>query len=184
MIDIVPYVEINGVRTVTDQQIKDIYHKMESDGTLGIVFTSSSMKSPDEFLRIMKLPSNLPVVLFIDNALSGIAWINGIEDNHAFAHFCFFKETWGQVSEDMGRKLIEYWFSFPDGNGGKAFDVIIGRIPSFNAKAIRFVEKIGFKKVGEIPLMERRPDGDRAPATILYCSRSYGQEGRKLQSVG
>lgn len=179
MIELVPYVEINGTRTFTDDQIRQIFQRMQSDGTSGIVFSTEKVNSPEEFLVVMKRPSNIPVIAVIKNKVVGVAWLNGLEDNHAFAHFCFLKEAWGSLSHEIGVKLLDYWMGFPK-DGGFMFDVIIGRIPSFNQKAIQFVKSIGFIKVGEIPDIERDPTGDRVSALILYYSRrEHGEERRR-----
>jgi hypothetical protein len=72
----------------------------------------------------------------------------------------------------MGKKLLDYWMRFD------FIDVLIGRIPSFNKKALRFVKTLGFHQVGEIPCLEKNLVGDRVSAVILYYSRL--EHGRKI----
>lgn len=146
---------------------------MVHDGTLDVVFSSASICSEDDFLTVMKRPTNVPVVVFVNGQMSGIAWINGLEDNYACAHFCFFKEVWGTVSLDIGKKLLDYWMQF-------SIDVLIGKIPASNQKAISFVKKLGFKYVGEIPYISKNVDGDRVPTVILYYSRDEHGERRTI----
>lgn len=169
-IELIPYIEVNGIRTLTDDQVKAVYCQMAADGTLNTVFASGPIKSPAEFMSMMKSPTNLPVVLAISGRFAGIGWLNGLEDNHAMAHFCFYKEHWGRRSFDLGKKLLNYWMGF------NLFDVLVGRIPSFNKRAIHFVERLGFRRVGEIPYLGKDLNGDRVSMSILYYSRDeHGQ---------
>ena len=52
----------------------------------------------------------------------------------------------------MGFRLLDYWFSFP-GDEGPLFDVLIGNIPARNRLAIKYIKKLGFVELGEIPHM-------------------------------
>lgn len=168
---LVPFVEIDGIRTLSDSHLKQAYAKTVSDGTHTAVFSDGKVRSPDDFVSLMKDSRNLPVFIFDDSRMLGYAWINSICDNHAFAHFNFFKETWGAESKEMGKMLLEYWFSFP-GTNGSLLDVIIGMIPKFNSRAINFTRKIGFERVGEIPnMLLNAYAGKREPAVILYKVR-------------
>ena len=171
MITLIPYVEIDGARTVSDSVVKEAFRKTVQDKTHTTVFYDGKIKTEDEFLDLMKDPKNLPVFVLVDDKLSGYAWINSIADNHAFAHFNFFKETWGKCAEDIGKSLLDYWFSFP-GSNGPMFDVLIGMIPKFNTKANRFIERLGFVRVGEIPMMLRNAyAGERTAAVLSYKTR-------------
>ncbi len=82
----------------------------------------------------------------------GIAWLNGLGKNYAFAHFFFLKEAWGRESFEAGQIIQRYWFSLGD---EQLFKVLIGNIPSVNKPAIDFVKKLGWTVLGEIPYMAR-----------------------------
>lgn len=170
MIELIPYVEINGARTVSDDVLEKIFYKIKEDGTLYTVFADRKVNAPRDFMATMKSSSNLVVFVVVDKKIQGFAWLNGCSDNHAFAHFCFFKESWGNSTESMGKELLRYWMSFP-GEKGYLFDVIIGMIPEFNTRAQKFIEKLGFVRVGTIPKMARNGD-DRVSSIISYFQRA------------
>jgi hypothetical protein len=164
--DILPYVEIDGARTVPDVYLTGCYNQLVEDGTADIVFSRGEVKNSQEFIQLMKHPNNLPLFVVIDKQIKGVAWLNHVSGNYAFGHFAFFKETWGKTKE-MGEAIIDYWFSFP-GENGPLFDVIVGMVPSKNPRAIRFVEKLGFTQLKpDIPAIY--PD---CGATILYRQRN------------
>ena len=170
MITLVPYVEMNGVRTVSDEIIKDVFQQMKIEKTLETVFYSGEVKNEQDLLAILKNRNNLHVFVLVDGVVGGFAWINGLKSNYAYAHFCFFKKTWGEHTQEIGKKLIEYWFSIPDKNGEPLFDVLIGIVPAFNKSAINFIQKLGLITIGEIPKMIKKNE-DRTSATISYIMR-------------
>lgn len=177
MIELIPYVEINGNRSLSDDNVKQIFHRMKSEGTLHVVFYDGSIKTEDDFVAYLKSPNNLPVFILSDGELSGLAWLNRVEGNHATAHFCLLKNVWGEKSYDVGKKVLSYWFSFPGSDGEPLFDLLLGVIPSFNQKAIKYIEKLGFRVIGEIPKLYKNVySGKFETTSISYVLReSYGR---------
>jgi len=171
MITLIPYVELNGMRTIPDDIVFESFDIMVREGTQKTVFYNGSVKTRESFLEFMKDTRNLPVFVMYDNVISGIFWINGLHSNFAFAHFCLFKNAWGDVSKEIGHKVLEYWFSIPDKDGNSLFDLIIGIIPSFNKKAESYVRSLGFKKVGDIPNMIKTNSNHNSAAMLFYFER-------------
>ncbi len=166
MIELVPYVKLNGEWTVPDNVMAAIYYQMKIDGTLDTVFYDGKVNSPEELVSLMKDPINLPVVTLVDKKISGIYWLSGVSNNYAFGHFCAFKNAWGKYTKEIAQRVLDYWFSFPS-KDGFLFDVIIGMIPEFNERAIRYAEDIGFSRVGAIPKMANK----KYSVVILYRLR-------------
>ena len=167
-ITLVPYVEINGAWTASDNVVSEIYAELLNDGTADTVFYDGRISDQFEFIEMMKNPTNLPVIVMTGNDISGIAWINSISDNRAFAHFAFFKKVWGKT-EELGQKILSYWLAIPKSNG-YLLDVIMGLVPAFNERAHKYVERIGFKRLGEIPHLVN-VHGNREPGVIFYYAR-------------
>ena len=167
MIQLVPYVYVNGNWTAEDESIRDLFRTMVADGTINTVFYEGGMDSPEKLLALLKSPNNIPVIVMVDGVVGGLAWLNGVKNNFAFAHFCFFKNVWGKHSKEIGEELLRYWFSFP-GKDGPLFDVLIGLIPAFNKHATRYTEDIGFVRLGEIPKMVRH----KTSMVVLYKLRN------------
>lgn len=155
MIELIPYVKVNEEWTIPDHVMAAIFYQMKIDGTLNTVFYSGKMNSPEELVFMMQDSINLPVVVLVDGKISGLYWLNGVASNYAFGHFCAFKETWGKCTKEIAKKVMDYWFSFTD-KDGFLLDVIIGMVPEFNERAIRYVEEFGFKRVGSIPKMANK----------------------------
>lgn len=168
MITLIPYVQMNGAWTASDDIMVSIYETLKTDGTADTVFYDGKIQDAFDFIEMMKSINNLAVIVLSDEDISGIAWINSLSDNRAFAHFAFFKKVWGRT-EEIGKELLSYWLSIP-GQSGYLLDIIMGLVPSFNTRAHQFVERLGLKRLGEIPHIVR-VHGNKEPGVIFYYAR-------------
>lgn len=183
--DLIPYVEMNGERTLTDDFLAYAFDEMVIAGHLSDVFEGVVMRNAVDFINLMKNPVNLPVFGIAGSSLVGFAWLNGVGINHAYGHFCYLQNE-AISSVEFGKKILNYWFSMPSSNTpsvlapgipikerGPFLDVILGTVPSFNQKASHYVQKLGFTKLGEIPSLYMNPfTGERWASMIHYLERS------------
>lgn len=171
-IEIVPYLEINGCRTFPDDVVIKIFEKMVSDRTTKVVFYNGKTRTVQDFIRLLKSPENNVVFGLVDGEVSGVAWLNEVNDNYGTAHFCIFKEAWGKCSTELGRAALNYWFSFKRDTGDPVLDVILGVTPSRYKNVLRFIESLGFKQIGEVPkVLYVEETGERMSAIFSYCER-------------
>jgi ribosomal protein S18 acetylase RimI-like enzyme len=179
-IGLIPYVKLGEQWTLPDELILSIARQCEQEGTFKRVFYEGHIRTPEDFLAMMQKPANVPAFLFRGQEPLGFAWMNGIAGNVAFAHFCFLKASWGRDTDKMGRILLSYWMSFDTG-AGPLLDVIFGTVPATNERAVNYVQRLGFVRLGEVPMvMKDAYTGDRASAVILYYSRFPDvKEGRR-----
>ena len=154
MIDLVPYVELNGQRTLTDSFIKAFWDAICKDKSEDSLFASKEVTTSEQFISYLKQPANLPVFCFYEGQASGVCWLNNIRKNAAMIHFCFLSNVWGKKALECAEKILAHWFSFPDNKGGYLFDVLIGNTPANNKLASRFAENVGFTILGTVPKVE------------------------------
>lgn len=140
------------------------------EGTFRTVFYSGPVVDPESFLMSMQGDGVVAVFVFRGAQPVGVAWLTGCSDNRAFGHFLMLRESWGRDTIEAGRMVLAYWFSFTS-NGRRVFDVILGVTPTDNARACKFVEKIGMTRLGSIPNMIRMRDGRLSAATVSYATR-------------
>lgn len=167
-INLIPFSEVNGEWTVPDKFLRVLFANIILEGKFESVFFEGLIRSDDDFISMLKSPGNVPVLIThgIDKML-GIAWMNALQGNLAFGHFCFLDDAIeSKLTVECGKRVISYWLSFP------TLEVIVGVIPSFNQPAIKYVERIGFEKIGSIKNMVRSAylDG-RFDAVLFYQSR-------------
>lgn len=169
---VLPYIEINGVRTVPDDVILHIFQKLQSDKTLSIVFYDGSVRTEDQFLNFIKSPMNCVCFGIMDGSISGLAWLNDINDGRGTAHFCVFKESWGKNAKLMAKEVMDYWFALTTSTGKPLFHLILGVTPSNYKPALRFVSQIGFTLIGEVPkVLFNAYSNSRINAILSYCER-------------
>lgn len=172
MIEVLPYVELDGKYTVEDEVVRVVFFKMLADETFQVVFYDGTVETPEAFINLLRAPHNYPVFVFVDQKIGGVAWINDAKDNHATAHFCVFREHWGKESVAMGKAVLDYWFSFTREDGSPMFDVILGVTPAVYKPALRFITQLGFKVVGEVPkVIYNAYTQQRGSAMLSYCER-------------
>ena len=150
-ITLVPYVEINGQRTLSDEAIRALWEQMIYEGTAHVVF-NETVKSSDDFLRLFKSPNVFPVVAGHGALAMGMAWLTDVGQNYASGHFCMFNASWGALSYEVGNEIIKYWFSLQK-EGKPMLDVVIGKVPETNRKALKYIERLGFNIIGTIPFI-------------------------------
>lgn len=171
---IIPYVEVNEQRTVPDSIIIELFNGMVKDKVLKKVFYSKTVESASQLIEFLKDPHNYAVVTMDKDKVCGVAWLNGLYNNHADAHFCFLRRAWGENSYKLGERIIQYWFAF-ESNGKKLLEVLLGMTPASNKAALRFIEKLGFTKVGVIPkILDDKYKNESVAAMISYRENDYG----------
>lgn len=170
---IFPYSKINGEWNAPDSILIDAYNRTVKQNCLKRIFWDGLIKTDSDFINYFKSDRNIVIFGFIDGIPCGYAWINNIGVGHASVHFCVFKEFWGsEHKEDMFESVVNYFFSFKDGER-HLFDTLIGMVPKFNKHAIKYTKENGFNLVGEIPNMVNDIFRKRkSPIVIFYRSRN------------
>ena len=188
-IKLVPYVQIDDEWILSEVFLDSIFDKIINQGLLKTIFWEENVTDESHFVNLARSPNNHMVFffeagkghqlppLFIGLAEKkkpshycvGFAWVSAVTSNYAFAHFCLFKEVWGR-SDEIGKNCVDYWFSWP-GTEGPLLDVLIGIMPGFNRRAHKFIERLGFTRLGVVPGMFRDKKRNRDDAVIYYMSR-------------
>ena len=166
---LVPYVQIDGFWILSEDFLDGIFRKMVGQGLLKTTFWEENITDESHFVNMCRNPNNHMIFFFENKNCTGFAWLSSVSGNYAFAHFCFFREIWGR-SVNIGQMGVDYWFSWP-GDDGPLLDVIVGIMPGFNKRAHKFVEKLGWTRLGQIPGMFRDRNRNREDAVIYYISR-------------
>lgn len=154
MIGILPYVQVNGAWTLPDTTVMQLWDRMEKDGTAKVVFYSGSVNGPWSLVSFLKRLDISAHFLTHGGKIIGMTWLTDIASGRAFAHFCFFREAWGNgLALEAGKKSLEYWFGQAYENGKPIFHTIAGATPDVYEHAVRFVGKLGGHIIGTIPGM-------------------------------
>jgi len=175
MIQVIGYVEINGVRTFSDDAMLAAFETLEKDRILDVVFSDDPVTSFDQFLAIMKNPANTVSVILLDHEIVGLAWLNQAHKNHAFVHYALFREVWGRYTMPIAEACLDYWFSFTDESGNKLIEVLLGQTPEWNRRAINYTKRLGWTVLGTVPLIA---NGSGLIISYLTRDQYYGKKQR------
>ena len=137
--------------SVSDEAMGYVWDKIKRANLVKRVWPTGEVRTADDWFTMIKNPTNIVNLVTGYEDVVAFAWLNGISHNHAFAHYCTFPEAWGRGTVGIMRQCLKYWFGFKDENGNPMLEVILGRTPSDNRLAIKFLDRIGMEVLGEIP---------------------------------
>lgn len=167
---IIPYCEVNGIRTFKDSEIMDFYRRMQRDGFDRWVFISGDITSPETFLKEMKrFGAATLYVVFHGEIDVGMFWLTHFEHRSCRAHFTTFSEAKGLDTVAIGREAIRQIMYLKTRGGDYVFDVIMGLTASENRAAVRWIEKVGFRRIGEIPNAMWHAERQESVPAVLTC---------------
>lgn len=173
-VGVIPYCEIDGVRTFKDSEIMEFYDRMVEDGIAPIVFHAGDVRSPIDFLKKMKGSGTALYIVFYGDDPVGLIWLTHFEAKTCRVHFASFSEVWDQDTVGIGKEAINqvlYMTVSPESDDF-VFDVLLGLIPSRNVRAIKWLNKVGLTVAGEIPnALWDAEENQSIPGTLLYLTR-------------
>lgn len=128
-----------------DEGIKSVYDKLEEEGSLRWLFFDGCCTSYEQFLSLVRRVDFYTVVDTKDNSLVSVFWLNGRTGINCTVHTAFFKQYYRR-SVKISQELIRWTFeAFPK------LESLLCFIPVTNRLANKFVEKVGWIKVGTVP---------------------------------
>jgi len=164
MLQMMPYMEFDGIRTFTDSQILGFYDQMVKDGTIAQMTFEGVFLNPNDFLAEMKSRSSHLYVAMEDNIPVALIWVNHIEMAAARVHFCFFSNSWGHAQEIM--KFAQDYLA-------DIYGVLLGYLPSCNTRAVQACLRMGLTVLGKVPdLIWDHANQKRVEGTIVYYRKN------------
>jgi hypothetical protein len=163
---------------VAEVELFSVYELMLDSKALSSVFYDGSCQSFSAFLEMFSQPDMHYWLLYYEGQLCGIAWMNGMVNKRAFAHFCMLKNVYGRRSDGMsksvaiGRFCLASWLNHKGDDGQYLIDVLVGITPERNKMAIKWVQRVGFVRAGTIPFAVWMGDsGESEPGVLSYATR-------------
>ncbi len=146
-IEIIPYVEVDGIPLFSDSQITGLIDRAERDGTISAIFYGDSQYTKHDFLAKVKYLGNCRLYIArCGEDIAGFVLLDEIRWKHAHGHYCVFSEYWGKrILTEISHAMLRYLFD-------EGYSVLIGTVPVDNEYALRFTERtLGMKKLTVIP---------------------------------
>jgi len=172
--EIVPYKEVDGIKTFSNSQIRKLYDMVFENGH-GVIFDTSNMRSADDFLREMNTRSHL-YIIYCEGKPISFMWINNIYERLAYGNWCTFKGFSYDQKITAGKESLKYLMAL-ELNDEPMFDCLVGHTASKLKTAIAYMENCGMVCVGEVPkLMWNHRTNKSESGSILYYVRESDDE--------
>jgi len=144
-INLAPFAYRDGIPTMSDSFLMDLYVQTRDEGSDEYVFYDGPM-DPQGFVRMFKSPGNYLFLIEVDGERAGYVWLNGWKEFTATAHFCFFKSVRGNgKAVEVGRGTVKWLFENMD------LVAMYGMTPEEYGPVLAFVQAIGMKILGTLP---------------------------------
>jgi len=139
------YQRIDGIPTMRDSDITELYQRTETAGLTRLMFDDGSIRNAAEFVDHVTSFNVLFFVITLAGKTRGYFWLNRIEATHAYCHFMCFPEFWGNhnLNVRIGQEAMKMCL--------KEFAMIMGMLPTSNSIAINWLMDVGLNVVGRIP---------------------------------
>ena len=157
-----------------------LWRRMHEDGTFSMFFHEGPESNFYNFMSMLStLGEMLQLIVGHDeqgNAVehAGFTLLRNVLQHEkcrrALGNFCFFKEYWNRHdSRDLGMTVLRDWFET------KQADTIAGTTPSANHAALRFIKRLGFRVIGEVPSFTLY-QGEQCASVVSYMTKEmYGE---------
>ena len=150
---LVPYTKMDGVPTLKDSEIMELYDRMVADNVAETIFFDGQVTSREVWLdSVISGRNALYVVLvrdreggpFGDETIEPAAacWLNNFNGKAAEMHWCVFSKFWNNGSAALIRFAADKLIHMRN-DEEYVFDVLLGIIPVTNKRAIAMIQKAG-----------------------------------------
>lgn len=164
---ILPYCEYeDGAATMSPDFIFNLYHSIES-AYPGLVFYDGKINSAAEFFEHVTRRDVFFFVITYDWAPVAMIWFNRLDTTHCYGHWCWFADSLNYTEKVAASKWVlnKVFEILP-------YSVLVGHIPTLNARAVKFAKDTGMTEIGVIPDL-LWSEALQAPidGTVLYLRR-------------
>lgn len=134
---------------LNEQEFRTIWQTLCIEGKKDIVFYDGQITSEDEFIQFMQDDMNYVYVAYEGANPLALVWVNNFLGRCGMIHFTMFYNSKGR-EECIGLYLLNFLL-FSKCGDEFCFDALYGLTPRVYRHALRFIEKLGFRLVAEMP---------------------------------
>jgi hypothetical protein len=176
-VNLIPYTKIDGVPTLKDSHVMDLYDRMVSDGVAASIFEDGTINSREEFLFSVTSGHNILYLVMADDEPAIALWLNNFQGKSVQMHWTCFSKFWGKGSVPIMQYALNKIINMTNDEGEFVWDVLIGLIPVSNPRAIQFAKKCGAWSDVTIPhaLFDSRSNRS-VDAALIYFTRELNEK--------
>lgn len=177
------YVDVIPYNAYYDEKCRHwlfwLYDKLREDDLLRLYYpdVDGTDKSYPMFVRMMSsTTTQVLLVVLKDKKTDEVAGLVGLATWESLtmgpatvghAGFIFMRQFWDhKTSMEAGQRILKYWFA----EMPTKLDIAVGIIAKVNVLANRFVQRLGWTKVGELPECQQY-GGETSDAVLWRYTR-------------
>lgn len=132
---------------LTHEEILAVHTKLHEQGLLRAVFYDGTCRTPKEFVQFMRNPATINYVVYDEETEpAAIWWLADFSGAAARINFCVFRDFFPDAL-DIGKNVCYICLG-----GEKPYlRALYGVTPKCNRAALSFIEKLGFRRLAELP---------------------------------
>ncbi|WP_290918327.1 GNAT family N-acetyltransferase [Halodesulfovibrio sp.] len=139
----------NFADCLTESELANIWQSICEEGKKDIVFYDGEIATCDDFVQFMQDDTNYVYVAYEGGELLALVWLNNFMGRCAMIHFTMFYNSKGR-EQDIATYLLNFLL-FSRDRGDFCLEALFGLTPRVYRHALRFIEKLGFRLVTEMP---------------------------------
>lgn len=153
--DVLPYHADNDPNA--DHFLFWLWHRLKDDGLLALYFPHDQERSYPTMVKLMSAPVTRVILVVLKSEdgqvkdVVGFATWEPLQMGPAtvgHAGFIFLKKYWQRhASLEAGKRIMRHWFTETE----PKLDVAIGLIAATNTLANRYVQGLGWTRLGDLP---------------------------------
>ena len=145
---------------LTDDEIRELFHRVEREGLLDSFFYAAQCETADEFLAYVRDKGTWMFQVERHGEVVAFGMLDNFSAESAYFHHCHFRAGWKHTLETACHTLEWLQASCP------SIKTLIGITPTRNRLAVRYAGRCGFKILGEIPRSLYDRDGNAQDAVL------------------
>lgn len=170
----VPPLSRDGFKIVYNpdkRRLKEIFTGMLKGGFVETVFYGGDVMTHADFVAFARSDFNHFYAMTFNGEIEACAWLNSFEGRTARVHFSSLHGCKPGHSVKHGINFTRWVLSAPDPANPEInwLNTLCGLTPASNRLALRFIKRLGFKRLGEIPEAEVLP-GQIEPENIIVST--------------
>lgn len=139
----------NFADCLTELELANIWKCLCKEGKKDIVFYDGEIATCDDFVQFMQDDTNYVYAAYERGELLALVWLNNFMGRCAMIHFTMFYNSKGR-EQGIALYLLNFLLFSKDG-ADFCFEALFGLTPRVYRHALRFIEKLGFRLVTEMP---------------------------------
>ena len=141
---------IPGVRTLTEERLAELWFRLSDEGLVESLFHDGGVRNVGEFIAFMESGKVYCYAVYLEGVAVAFTWLNNFAGRAAMIHFAVLAAGRG-VKAEVGRFVVRFLLHGRDSGGNYCLDALYGLTPEPYAHVLRFIRRLGFRRMGSIP---------------------------------